>query len=250
MKALGEAIKTLISKFAGVFHLIDVSFLFSGGVALIALWWLFVGGAGFTLKELGEDGVVVPTLMALFGAYVLGLLCFAIGRAARRAALGRRTWRRSGSTPGFENSLDETARAHGLERDPRFRGYWGGQPAAGPPGWRLYVRLWAEARHDKELEASLVLLNHYWKLAAIYDGLVVALMLWAVALTVQPPIGSGYGNLVLTVLVVLAGLFCGWEASRFDRNQLEELAATLAVGTTWPGPGGAPAPLDRDRESL
>jgi hypothetical protein len=122
-----------------------------------------------------------------------------------------------------------------------------GAPAKrGPDYGILYTRLWAELRQSKELAPSFNLVLRYWVLAAMCDGLVVALGLWAslwlvfAATTLYRRAGAGgdasglpLGPTVIAMVLVevslwAAAYFCKEEARRYTRYQMEEIVATLA----------------------
>src|SRR5258706_3852183 len=79
MTELGEALKAIFAKVGDFFDIFDLSFFVSGAVCLAALVaWNAVGG----FFEIGlADGYQL--IAVALGCYVLGLICFAGGRAPR-----------------------------------------------------------------------------------------------------------------------------------------------------------------------
>jgi hypothetical protein len=162
--------------------------------------------------------------IAILGSYVMGLLCFAMGRWIRRAILGR-PW-----TIDFDEHVKSAIEAHGLRADAFIEGYFERKNAGKDA---LYTRLWAELRHSPDLKPSLDLLTAYWVRAAVYDGLIAAMSVWAFAVFLalshdrgflsRPEVGYG-----ILVFIGLSMITCAREASRSDRYQVDEITATLA----------------------
>lgn len=236
MREIGDALRLLFQKLSEFLDVFDLSFLISGATAFLALVYAMVSAVGFALPEnLTEAGTFVAGLVILLVCYVSGLLCFALGRFLRRTLQAASApWYRRDASAFEDQRLDPVVRGHGLETDPRFATYFAGRTQASR---YLYVRMWAELRHDPRREGSLTLLNRYWKLAAAYDGLTAASLLWCVVLvttalsenvmTEAPlPAPVAYGFASLTLLGLGA---CIMEAKRYDQYQLEELAATMAA---------------------
>jgi hypothetical protein len=82
------------------------------------------------------------------------------------------------------------------------------------------------------MSPSLIFLNRYWGMAATYDGIAFAMILWIVALGVkswvQPSMPPVLSVVLLLTLVVLT-YACFREAARFVNFQMEELVATIAA---------------------
>ncbi|WP_019502885.1 hypothetical protein [Pseudanabaena sp. PCC 6802] len=103
------------------------------------------------------------------------------------------------------------------------------------PTSRLYTRLWAEVRQSPDLIASYTLLNRYWFMAATYDGLATALIVWLIIVIawslglwgINPKLNPFTGITLCGTLVLLT-ITCWREAERYKRYQIEELVATLA----------------------
>jgi len=234
MREIGEALRLIFSKLSEFLDVFDLSFLISGGITLLA--FLYLGWAvGIDVTTVpAEPGVFFVAFAALLVAYVCGLICFTVGRHLRRLLqTASAPWYGRDAAAFVDTRLDPMVRGHALERDERFSTYF----EQGPASRYLYVRMWAELRHDPRREASLTLLNRYWKLAATYDGLAAAALLWMGVFAV-----TGLGALGATVTVLPAGmsiamavlslvgfLACCLEGKRYDQYQLEELAATMAA---------------------
>lgn len=102
------------------------------------------------------------------------------------------------------------------------------------PTGRLYTRLWAEVRQSPDLVASYTLLNRYWFMAATYDGLATALIVWLIVIGIWSlgvwgidPLNR-FTGMTLSGTLVLLIITCWREAERYKRYQIEELVATLA----------------------
>jgi hypothetical protein len=221
MKELGEALKLIFEKIAGFFDIFDLSFFVSGAVGFSALlYWL----SSTSLSPPALDGWV-KVLAVILACYVSGLLCFAGGRWVRMFLLGR--WFSVATAVECVNAL----RGHGLENEQVFAKYIGRPDEFG--SWRLYVRLRAELRQTPESAPTLSFLNRYWVMAATYDGLAFALIVWVivlVALMIQRSVSYVIGIPLCIVLVIFA-VVCSREASRFVIYQVEELVAAIAAAT-------------------
>lgn len=222
MKELGEALKTIFDKISGFFDILDLSFLVSGatGAAALIFW-------GY------KTGVQIPTEMPdwlrvlafILGCYICGLVCFAVGRRVRLLFnnLFHRKYRDYKVVP-------KLIKAHSLSRHETIDKY-----LAQNENLRLYVRLWAEIRQNEQLAPSLSLLNRYWVLAATFDGMFSALLIWAAVavawangLNGVQPLPGWTGYWVAASLIALAYV-CLSEADRYFNNQAEELVATVAA---------------------
>lgn len=245
MEGLLQIIKDLGAKLTSFFDVFDLSFFISGGACLTALIYLnFL----MPMPHPVPDSAIVGVLLTVFATYVLGLVCFAAGRGLRRWLVARwdnLVWRiqgRSGPDPRV-GPLKELMGQHDLARLPGFERY-----AELPPSTllrTLYPRLWAELRQTERLKESFKLINSYWVRAAIYDGLLPALGLWATCFYVarrhgQPHLGDGGAFFWIEAALVLAVLFCAKEAARADRYQVEELVATLRWLHDQPAPAEKP----------
>lgn len=116
------------------------------------------------------------------------------------------------------------------------------------PTGRLYNRLWAEVRQSPHLTASYTLLNRYWFMAATYDGLATALIVWFIVVVVWflglwgiNPKLNAFTSITLGGMLLLLATTCWREADRYRQYQVEELVATLAYQKSK---------LESDEESL
>lgn len=235
----------IAEKVVEILDVFDLSFFISGAVATAALLVYFEPKVeGLVAKHTGISvfGLVV-------GSYVLGLVCFAVGRPLRSRAQG--WWdrvRNKGDVPiTSQDALFRRALlAHGLlpeqgevDQSPTgFAALFGVRsPAAldalvadGDRLSALYTRLWAHVRTYETLQESFSLLKRYWVLSASYDGMAIAALAWLF------PIGAGVeasaGSIALSVvwlgLIVGAFIACWHRAREYKRYQVEELVATIA----------------------
>jgi len=233
MREFGEALRLLFTKLSDFLDVFDLSFLISGGMTVIAL--VYVGWATkLPIPALSGDRVFFIGFGALLVAYVSGLVCFTVGRFLRRLAQKAT----GGPWYGRGTRLDDVVRAHGLQANPRFASYFGGDGSA-PASPYLYVRMWAELRHDAARGASMTLLTRYWKLAATYDGMAANALLWAYIFATAPflpdfvehtqHIPPAIISWSLAAMFAVAFGACIFESQRYERYQLEELAATIAA---------------------
>jgi hypothetical protein len=216
MKEFGEALKLVFEKIAGFFDIFDLSFFVSGAVTFGALlFWLTSTG----LSTPSVDGWI-KVLIVIIGCYVSGLVCFAGGRWLRMILFGRWFSMSAGT------QCIEALNAHGLEKEKAFAQYIGRNDS-----WRLYVRLWAELREAPNLASSLSFLNRYWVMAATYDGLTFAFIVWIIVLIacmIQRSVAVVVG-LPTSIILAIFAIACMREASRFVTYQVEELVAAIAA---------------------
>jgi hypothetical protein len=221
LTSIADIVRTLIAKISTLFDVIDLSFFVSGGTCMLAfvyMRYVYVGA----LPEISGG---LTFAIAILGSYVMGLLCFAMGRWFRRKAIGR-PWA-VGVSEHTAASLD----AHGISGDKLMSGYLAQTARARKDA--LYPRLWTELRQDTSLKPSFELIASYWVRAAVYDGLIAALFVWGLAVWrtlsaargfgTQPEIG--YGALAFLGIGILA---CAREAGRSERFQVDEITATMA----------------------
>lgn len=223
MNELAEALRTIFGKISAFFDLFDLSFFVSGAVSLCAfIFWLQLAGRSLPIEPQGWLSV----LAIILGCYINGLFCFAAGRWLHRIRQ-RKTIEHSNAQ--FLRIL----KAHGLAKKKPFSDYLGRSHYNGIR--RLYILLWAEIRQMDQLSPSLSLLNRYWVMAATYDGLAVALLVWAFVFIHW---STGYGITTklnsftgVAIIIALLGMAyrCFMESERLVENQREELVATIVV---------------------
>jgi hypothetical protein len=162
---------------------------------------------------------------AILASYVLGMVCFILGRTA-----GRRLRR----DPLSHARLREHLVFFGLE--PRYRALLPVErdPHASQRYALLYTRLWAEVRQSPDLLPSFNLCTRYWVMAAMCEGLAAAFGVWTVIWAFWA-VNAGTVARPSTQILVLVGLglaggavLCFFEAGRYGESQVYELVATLA----------------------
>ncbi len=228
MKEIAEALKGLFDKISDFFDIFDLSFFVSGAVAVSALFfWATLAGKSLPASLQGGLKVLVIGLLC----YVNGLICFTVGRWGR---IGFCKQERRGE---FNKRFQQILEDHGLDCKRPCKEYLdrNGNQGEGRPVGRLYVRLWAELRQSPDLAPSLALLKRYWVMAATYDGVAVAVMIWAMVIGAwclglgpQSKLALSVGG-GLIIILVLISIACSREAGRYAQYQREELAATMAV---------------------
>jgi len=223
-KEFTVGLNNILQRLADFFDIFDLSFIISGAVSLCAIWF-WNNQMQLGIPSLPEGWIsVAGTIIA---SYVLGLICFAVARWTR--------WKgRAGRLEGGpHDKFLQVLEAHGLVSTPPFSDYLGRTTVRGEA--RLYIGLWAEIRQCPQTAASFALLRRYWVMAATYDGMVVALLVWAVVIalctsgfsTAQPPLSPAFGAPVVAALIGSA-LACAFQAGRYTNYQIEELVASLA----------------------
>lgn len=225
MSGLGDAASKIGEKVVEILDIFDLSFFISGAVVMAALLQLF-GPLEKALDELEGAGVFGLVL----GSYVLGLVCFAVGRPVRTALERRRT----PDHELFHRALVQQGLAEPGGPGDALRRHFGHGAEVRDPGVRMsmYTRMWAHVRCYPELQQSFSLLNRYWVLSASYDGLAVAALVWLLpvwqrAVHVQTTTELVWAGL-WTVLIAVALLACWHRAREYKRYQIEEIVATVA----------------------
>jgi hypothetical protein len=224
LREAGEGLKSILERVADFFDIFDLSFIVSGAATTAAL--LFWGWrAGVQPPPLPRGWIAGLVLVVV--CYIVGLICFAMGRWIRMG------WRSRKAEIQFHTRLVKVLSGHGLLQEPPFAEYLARHEERGD--WRLYVRMWAELRSSSDLAASFSLLRRYWVMAASYDGVTIALLVWA---GVVVSCGLGFGgarridtSLALpgTLILLIAAVACSREAGRYVKYQVEELVASIAA---------------------
>lgn len=238
MKELGEALKAIFDKVGQFLDLFDLSFFIAGGAGAGAGWtWLHCSHRLPTVQLVGW----VQVLAVVVGIYASGLVCFCIGRCFRtigRAACSKVRGKTTHSS--FDNCFLASLRGHQLDAVEPFRSYLAIQPPMARGIWALYVRLWADLRSDPKMATSVSLGNRYWVMAATYDGLAFAILIWG---AVAASFTFGWGapamlelsvGLFATVSSVFAAWGCLREAARYAEYQIYELVAATAARLNTP----------------
>lgn len=220
---MSTEISHLIERVARFFDIFDLSFIVSGTAATGALVVLANASSIATIQP--GSFSFIESVLAIFVAYILGLLCFAFGR-----------WLRLGLTKqsareNFDKRFKDVLGGHGLLQVREIDEYIQREESRGV--WKLYVRLWAEVRHSCENAPSVSLINRYWVMAATYDGLAVAIAFWlAPAIILGNRVFPDENLLVVFcafIAIAVASLACSREAGRYFNYQIEELVATIAA---------------------
>jgi hypothetical protein len=221
LSTLAEGIGSILAQFGQFFHIFDLSFFVSGATAFAALI------LGHHLSGYEFPGQVPPWFdiaVIVLGSYVFGVVTFATGRLLRNSSQSRTS---------LEKWLPQVITDFGLESELTKRLTGRGDRAA---AYRLYSWMWADLRDHDSSSESYRLLNRYWVTAAMYDGLVVAFLVWAgLAIFCALGFGGHFSWQRSALFFATAALFCA--ASRVcyreaDRNfeyQVVELSATLAA---------------------
>ncbi|MFT3776136.1 MAG: hypothetical protein QM820_63140 [Minicystis sp.] len=241
-KETAEALKSLIARVGEIFGVFDLSFFVAGAVCFGALAfgaYVYYGSGKFEGIQIDKwSGLQVGAVV--LSCYVLGLVCFAVGRRVRRKIHSEDDF-----YVRLPDELDRfDLRAHYarfLPKDPdekaSDKAKADHRDLVVEHSKLLYTRLWAEARQNKQLASSFALLVRYWVMAAMCDGLAVAFALWFLVwiywvwLAEQPDLtrpGSPFIQCAGAGILLSAAWFCLGEAKRYGDYQMSELLATLA----------------------
>jgi hypothetical protein len=220
---IAQGLKSLFERIAEFFDIFDLSFFVAGATTAAALaFWAW--RAGIDRPSMRDWTLVLSVIIA---CYVLGLMCFALGRWCRVSARWKKSQRE------FSHLFSLVMRGHGLSATPIVYQYLAREQERGD--WRLYVRLWSELRHRPNLVNSCSLLKRYWVMAATYDGLAVALCVWAIVLCLCA-FGLGgaielnkYLAIPAASVMILCAIACSHEASRYFQYQVEELVGSIVA---------------------
>lgn len=211
MGAWANAGEKLADKLVELLEVFDLSFVISGAVGLVAIMIAF--GADLD-TFVGADAPMF--LAGVVAAYFIGLACFAIGRRVRARL------------PGAVVPAEEIAgRAHALADVEELSDLFVDGRLDPAHRTMLYDRLWVHVRTLPELAASFSLLKRYWILAATFDGLAVAVLLWNAPIAVALKQGATVAWLVVSAITVLVSGFAFAQANEYRRYQAAELLATV-----------------------
>jgi hypothetical protein len=223
-KEAATGLGAVLQRIADFFDIFDLSFIISGAVTGTALCYL-AWRAQTPLPPLPQGWSAAVALVV--ASYVLGMLCFAIGRWFRAP------WRSKIVEGGKHDRLLTILEAHGLSNTKPISTYLNRAGVRGE--MRLYVRLWAEVRQCPDLAPSFYLLRRYWVMAATYDGMFVALLVWVIVILAgmlgvgaTPSPNATLGAFIVVVLL-LSAVACSREAGRYVEYQMEELVASIAA---------------------
>lgn len=234
MEELGKALQTLFGKLGDFFDIFDLSF-FVGGVATTGalLAWGYFREADIPTNL---HAAVPEIVIAILVCYINGLVSFAAGRWLRKAVwypLLAGVFRVKNAGGNFQEHFHATLSSHQLEQLPFVQAYLSQKNPE--TAWRLYIRLWAELRQRPELAPSMALLKKYWILAATYDGLATALLIWLLALAdltfgvFGETLFHWYTGVSIGLFVALLVYICQREAGRYVKYQIEDIVASLAT---------------------
>lgn len=221
-KDLTTGLISVFDRIGQFFHLFDLSFFVSGVVTFGALVFLYLR-RGHALKFPFPDWVGV--IAVIVGCYVCGLLAFAAGRMLNG------WWRRPKKLwkpEKTESALMGAIRMHGLKLSMP-------EPDTEYKARRLYIRMWAEIAQKRPRSVAFNLLQRYWVMAATYDGLGAAFLVWGVVLIVCAcPVYVTHAVVMGSALIGFA-ICLGLSALSFKQGaryyayQIEELVADFAV---------------------
>lgn len=212
-------LRSIFERVGEFFHIFDLSFFVGGAMTLGALAFVY-----FQMKYPREFPFApwVGVLAVVVACYVCGLIAFAVGRELSRHTFRRHTLLRT---------LPLALEAHNL-RDEIITSY---TVSESPRLWWLYIRMWSEIVHENSPPAVLHHLMRYWAMAATYDGVAFAFIVWAFALvavqfdSVAPePLGRGVGT-VGALLCLCAAFFAFRRGANYYEYQIEDVVAHFAV---------------------
>ncbi len=220
-----EGIKGVFDKLTEFLNIFDLSFFISGFTCFGALLFWFVYVEGRDLPDIQGASRIIAVVLT---CYVLGLICFALGRQFQKRYSSMRQYR------NFDDIFIKAIEAHGLRQIEPYKAYLDRHRANNRTTWKLYGKLWAGLRNEEGRKACYALLSRYWMMAATFDGLAVAAFIWAIVLNryIYVTIGMKakciiyFMLLVITAYIVIKG--CFREADRYQEYQMEEIISVYA----------------------
>lgn len=227
---MSDQTSALLDRLTSVLDVFDLSFLISGGSGVAAILCT-MHAAGY-LDALDSHPVWLLAIGLLLVTYVLGLLCFTVGRSLRMS--GWFVYRPEsmeshllGELQNFGVTLDGLAPDLVVPATSRTRRD-GSEP--------LYNLCWARIRHSESSAASLRLLTRYWVLAATCDGIAASLLIWYASLF-YPIVNVAKGQPIIQIILGFIGLLATRklmallfrESIRCKSNQIREIASTMAI---------------------
>ena len=260
-----QSLQALLGRISGFFDIFDLSFIVSGASSLAALLLVYKlhGPTAFPDWMQGVHG----GLLLVLACYVLGMLSFILGRLLRRLVLRITTWKPFKTR--LARQVGDAIRQHDLRpkdsdtstlasylrllapsADPKQIQ----SPEADTAALRLYTLMWTQVRQQNELAPSHVLLNRYWVMAALCDGMIVSAALWLTVLAASlhrlTTMQLGFlGWMGLALALLAMGLFLK-EAERYSAVQIDDIVSTLAWAESHPPPAAQvvskPSPLATD----
>jgi hypothetical protein len=224
---LGSALSGFLLKISSLLDIFDLSFFISGTFCFAGiLFWLSLSG----IKILENFGGFLEFFFVIIACYGLGLLCFITGRWLRRKFIEKYVLKCKISNLGRE--LDILLKIHNLNEKSFLKLY---SPLSDNISARaLYQRLWVEVRQSNEFLPSLNLLNRWWSMAATFGGIAFSLIVWILIINATVELNFGaidsllFKYCILILGLIALSLLSFREAARLERNQIEELIASIS----------------------
>lgn len=259
-----QSLQALLGRISSFFDIFDLSFVVSGASSLAALFLMYKLNAPIGFPD--WLGTVYGGILIVLGCYVLGMMSFILGRIVRRGIMRVYKWSRFDER--LAQQVTDALREHDIKvKDdehstlaecvrklhPQTEHSHRNKPLDAklqPVALRLYTLLWTQVRQQHELAPSHVLLNRYWVMAALCDGMIVASILWFGVLVGSLPRLELLQVLFMAklgvVLALLAFVLFVREAERYSVVQVNDLVSTLAWErgrpVVQPAPSSAPSP--------
>lgn len=214
-----QGLRDIFERIGEFFHLFDLSFFVSGFMLFGALSFLYLK-LQLSLTFPFPNWVAVVTL--IINVYVCGLLAFAGGRLLNGKLFRPRVLHRT---------LSQAIELHDLNSG-AIKTYLGDGSIRRV--WRLYIRMWSEVAHRYPTSIAYRLLSRYWVMAATYDGVGVALFVWAIVMfslqfaIVPIPLSPWFAN-IAAALLFGGGILALQRGAAYYEYQVEEVVAQLAT---------------------
>lgn len=214
-----DGLKSLFGRLGEFFHIFDLSFFVAGTLSFGAAAFVYVHLSFHTPFPFPAW---VAGLGVILACYICGLLSFAVGRLIngqfRRRVVLERLLRPAVEMHALHGKATDGFLAHSTNQ-------W--------QAWRYYIRLWQEMTWRHSRTVAFAHLSRYWAMAATFDGLGAAFILWAIAVVAVKVLGlSMMGSVAVIsvgVLCVATAALCFYQGGKYYEAQVEDLIAVLAV---------------------
>jgi hypothetical protein len=214
-----SSLKTLIDKVADFFDIFDLSFFVAGACFCFGIWIFLYLNKLVPDLDLPKD---LSFFFLIISFYVCGFICFCIGRMFRRSIHDRYEY------------FSKVMNAYDFPSNNRLKKLSDYKSKLGRP--YLYVYLHVRLRESKYLVSSLPYVKRYWAMAALCDGLSVAIWSWPISLFLNSIVNKcmcqcTYPFYLLFVFLIFSFLHYVLykEANRYEDYQCDELVASLTI---------------------
>lgn len=213
---MNESFSKIIDKISEALNFFDFSFIVSGGLTFSVIF-VTIDFLNIPLLLLNSISTPVKIIACIGAIYICGLISFAGGKSIRLYFLYKLDSKR-GFSPIFIEALkfikkyDETTATEVdgfIHKDSDTLKLY-------------YTRMWMELRHCANAEATIKLLNRFWVMQAVFEGLYFSFILALICSTVLMLIVN-HSFMIGIVIAFFCIWFCYKEAQRYAETQINEI---------------------------